>query len=145
MHGLSPNWVSNDSRWTIFVAQSLLDRRDVNIDEYPEWMARYKYYSVECVAPEGRVIFPVAGASDCPTGSHYYSWYPVAVSVLAAPLVAVMRPILWIIPRALTDAPSKCRGRGRRIGTGRRKKNQPRLAVCLWISERRSGRRTSRR
>jgi len=63
---------SFDSRWTIPVALSLLDHGDTNLDEY------------------AATIDPADAAVERVNG-HYYNWYPVAVPVLAAPIVWSLR------------------------------------------------------
>ncbi|MCS6801554.1 MAG: hypothetical protein RMM58_10610 [Chloroflexota bacterium] len=65
-----------DSRWTVHLAYSLLRDRDLYLDEYRETLARFDFYFIE------------------ETGGHLVHAYPVAISVLAAPFVAALDPII---------------------------------------------------
>jgi len=82
-----PVTTSLDSRWTIPTAISLLDRGDANLDEYPDLIDKNHDYSLECVDVDGTLV----RAGLCREGSHYYSWYPVAVPILAAPVAGALR------------------------------------------------------
>jgi len=90
-HALSPVLTSGDSRWTVPVALSLLERGDANLDEYLDLIRANGYYAAECVRPPDAVMGPAMG--DC-AGGHIYNWYPIGVPVLAAPLVYVIRTAL---------------------------------------------------
>ena len=92
VHSLCPIGSMFDSRWTIPVALSLLDRGDTNIDEYRALIEKDEYYAVECVE-SGRTI----SFGKCK--GHYYNWYPVAVPVLASPVVFTLRKaVLFLSP-----------------------------------------------
>src|SRR6266481_524238 len=78
-----------DSRWTIPVALSLLDHGDTNLDEYHDLIEREQHYAVECVEADGAISL-----GNC--NWHYYNWYPVAVPVLASPLVFGLRKIVLL-------------------------------------------------
>src|SRR5262249_26059362 len=86
---LCPVATSFDSRWTIPTTLSLLDRGDTNLDEYAA-IIEPGDYSVERV------------------GDHYYNWYPVAVPLIAAPVVFAMR----IAAPLLAPVLSRLRGGG---------------------------------
>ena len=103
IHSLSPVLTSGDSRWTVLVALSLLDRGDTNLDEYRELIWANDYYGVECVNPEGSVRGPAMG--EC-TDGHLYNWYPVGVPVLAAPFVLGIRTALRLAAPLLAGLPS---------------------------------------
>ena len=63
-----PRWaLQADSRWTIPVAVSLLDRRDTNLDEYAGLLEQSHYYAAECVTPDGASSL----FQPCSDG-HYY-------------------------------------------------------------------------
>ncbi len=79
-----------DSRWTIPVALSLLDRGDTNLDEYHDLIEREQHYAVECVEADGAISL-----GNC--NGHYYNWYPVAVPVLASPLVFGLRKVVLLL------------------------------------------------
>src|SRR5262245_39045090 len=85
VHSLSPISSMFDSRWTIPVALSLLDRGDTNIDEYSALIEQDQHYAVECVEADGTISF-----GTCRSG-HYHNWYPVAVPVIASPVVFGLR------------------------------------------------------
>jgi hypothetical protein len=94
VHSFSPVSTSFDSRWTIPTAISLLDHGDTNLDEYPALIEKDYDYSLECVNVDGTVV----RAGLCPNG-HYYGWYPVAVPILAAPVVLALR----VVPTQLRE------------------------------------------
>jgi hypothetical protein len=103
VHALSPALTSGDSRWTVPVALSLLERGDTNLDEYLDLIRENGYYAAECIRPPGAVVGSAMG--DC-TGGHIYNWYPIGVPVLAAPVVFVIRAALdlagpWLAHPAL--------------------------------------------
>src|SRR5438876_8016462 len=91
---LCPVSTSFDSRWTIPVALSLIDRGDTNLDEYHDLIEREEHYAVDCVQSDG-----VISSGNC--NGHYYNWYPVAVPVLAAPLVFGLRKIVLLFSSLL--------------------------------------------
>ena len=63
---------SFDSRWSLYIALSLLHRGDTNLDEYGEVIAREQGYAIEQV------------------GRQSYSIYPVGASLLAMPFMLVV-------------------------------------------------------
>jgi hypothetical protein len=85
VQALSPISTSFDSRWTIPTAISLLDRGDTNLDEYSALIAKDHDYSLECVNADGTLV------REGLCQGHYYGWYPVAVPMLAAPVVFALR------------------------------------------------------
>src|SRR5437879_5683562 len=93
VHSHCPIATLYDSRWTIPVALSLLDRGDTNLDEYPELIEQERHYAVECVEADGALSL----RGICRNG-HYYNWYPVAVPVMAAPLVFGLRKAVSLAP-----------------------------------------------
>ncbi len=84
-----------DSRWTIPVALSLLDHRDTNLDEYHDLIEREQHYAVECVEADGAISL-----GNC--NGHYYNWYPVAVPVMASPVVFALRRVVLLLSPLLT-------------------------------------------
>ncbi|MDW8355466.1 MAG: glycosyltransferase family 39 protein [Bryobacterales bacterium] len=101
-HCLSPRLTSGDSRWTVPVALSLLDRYDADLDEYRDLVRADQYYGVECVQQDRILQGPEIG--DC-RGGHIYNWYPIGVPVLAAPFVAVLRWVTHAASPWLRDLP----------------------------------------
>jgi hypothetical protein len=97
-HSLSPVLTSGDSRWTVLVALSLLERGDTNLDEYLDLVRESGYYGVECVQ-DGSVLRGAA-MGDC-SGGHIYNWYPVGVPLMAAPVVLGIRAALSVASPAL--------------------------------------------
>src|SRR6266566_6799587 len=91
VHSLSPISSMFDSRWTIPVALSMLDRGDTNLDEYPALIEQDGHYAVECVEADGTLSF-----GTCHNG-HYYNWYPVAVPVIASPVVFGLRKAMLLL------------------------------------------------
>ena len=63
---------SYDSVWSIPVARSLLREGNIDLDEYPTLLAARRFYAVEFI------------------GGHYYSIYPIGVSLVALPVVAAL-------------------------------------------------------
>jgi hypothetical protein len=83
--GLSPIATSFDSRWNVFVAESLWNQHNTNLDEYADAMGRDAYYALECVDANGNVA---AGPREHCDG-HWYLSYPVGGPVLTMPLIVV--------------------------------------------------------
>jgi hypothetical protein len=70
-----------DSRWSIFTAVSVLDQGNFDLDEYLQIVKDRGFYFTE------------------QTGGHYYTVYPFGASLLAAPVVAILRPIARAVLR----------------------------------------------
>jgi hypothetical protein len=81
--GLSRVATSFDSRWTVFIAMSLWQHGNTNLDEYSRQIRESHYYGVECVGTDGSVRR--AGPETC--AGHWYNLYPIGGPVLTAPLV----------------------------------------------------------
>jgi hypothetical protein len=65
-----------DSRWSIPTAVSLVDHGDFDLDEYLPVLEARGFYFTDHVR------------------DHYYTVYPLGVSLLAAPAVVVLRPVV---------------------------------------------------
>jgi hypothetical protein len=89
-----------DSRWTIPVALSLLDRGDTNLDEYGALIEQDRGYGVQCVAAHGAI----EPGGTCRDG-HYYNVFPVAVPLVAAPLVFTLRKVAPLLAPVLSKVP----------------------------------------
>ena len=87
MDALCPVASSFDSRWTVPVAVSLIDRGDSNLDEYTAFIEPGDY-AFEYV------------------NGHYYNLYPITVSVMAAPIVLAMRRPAPLLSPILTRLPN---------------------------------------
>lgn len=95
VHALSPISTSLDSRWSVPVALSLLDHHATYVDDYITLTKNpskarnsglYVDYAVECVSPDRTIV-----RSDYCSPGHYYSFYPAALSAVAAPVVLALR------------------------------------------------------
>jgi hypothetical protein len=81
--GLSRIGTSFDSQWSVYIAVSLWQHGDTNLDEYRDAIRRANSYSILCVDGAG-------GVRVTPTGEcvgHLYDVYPVAGPVLESPLI----------------------------------------------------------
>jgi hypothetical protein len=81
--GLSPIATSFDSRWTVYIAESLWNEGNTNLDEYANLLGQDAYYALECVDSEGHVR---AGPQEHCNG-HWYNSYPIGGPVLTTPLI----------------------------------------------------------
>jgi hypothetical protein len=81
--GLSHIATSFDSRWTVYIAMSIWNHGDTNLDEYPGAILKNDYYALECVDSQGHVRI---GPPE-PCNGHWYDSYPIGGSVLTVPLV----------------------------------------------------------
>jgi len=95
--GLSRVATSFDSRWTVYIAMSLWQHGDTNLDEYSQPIVQNDYYAVECVAADGHVR---AGPPESCDG-HWLSIYPIGGPILTTPLIVALvdaiklaRPVL---------------------------------------------------
>jgi hypothetical protein len=82
----SPVCVQSDSIWSIPTAISLLRQGNLDLDEYRPAAERQ---------PHGTV----------PVGPHLYPWYPVAVSLVAVPVVALLEGVAWLALEVLPHPP----------------------------------------
>ncbi|MBM3783906.1 MAG: hypothetical protein FJW30_06065 [Acidobacteria bacterium] len=96
LQGLSPITQSADSRWAVPLMLSLLERGDLNLDEYVELWTPETLYSIECAGPGGEVRKPAI--SGCPERFHAYSFYPVATPVLSIPLFLAIDRFIPLVP-----------------------------------------------
>jgi hypothetical protein len=74
---------SFDSRWSVYIARSLWERGDTNLDEYQPVIVRNYYYSTQCIDPAGHIR---AGPPPECLG-HWYDQFPVGGPVLESPLI----------------------------------------------------------
>jgi hypothetical protein len=91
----SPISIQGDSRWTIPQALSILHEHNLNLDEYAALFPAQDYYFIECVSANHVRTYPVHQAA-CP-GGHFYYLDPVAVPILAVPLVAVLQVVVHVM------------------------------------------------
>lgn len=103
-HLLSPNATPFDSRWSIFTAHSLLHEGNADLNEFSATLREQEYYAIECVGQDYRRTYPVDPDAPC-VGMSFYNFYPVAVPVLAAPVIFVLERALgalqpWLTPVA---------------------------------------------
>ena len=64
-----------DSRWSIPTAISLLDQHNVDLDEFPQMLEQHRLYATERI------------------NGHVLGIYPLGTPLLAAPAVALLRPV----------------------------------------------------
>ncbi len=95
VHALSPNATPFDSRWTVYTAVSILRQGNVDLNEFEPALLRDDFYAIECVQPGGERTYPLPPAAGCP-GGRYYNFYPVAVALMAAPVVFALEQALLI-------------------------------------------------
>ena len=67
----SPKITPYDSRWSIHTSLSILHEGNADLDEYKEAIIDNKYYAIETI------------------DGHYYTVFPIGVSLLALPFVAI--------------------------------------------------------
>lgn len=68
-----------DSRWTIHIANSLIQEGNVDLDEYQDILKKHGFYAIE------------------KHKGHFYSMFPVGVSFLAVPVVCVLDKLSQIL------------------------------------------------
>ncbi len=95
--GLSPVATSFDSRWTVYIAMSLWNHGDTNLDEYTRAIVANDYYALECVDSAGNIRRGPPEHCD----GHWYNSYPIGGPVLTTPLIVaavgvmnLLKPIL---------------------------------------------------
>jgi hypothetical protein len=81
--GLSRIGTSFDSRWTVYVAESIWNNHDTNLDEYEPQIRESLFYSVQCINAKGH---DREGPPETCNG-HWYDSYPIGGKVLATPLI----------------------------------------------------------
>lgn len=91
--GLSRVGTSFDSRWTVFVAMSLWQHGDTNLDEYSRQIRENDYYGVECVAADGQARH--GGPENC--DGHWYNSYPIGGPVLTSPLIVAAVGVMKLL------------------------------------------------
>jgi len=91
--GLSHIATSFDSRWTVFIAMSIWNHGDTNLDEYPAAIEQNAFYALECVDGQGRVR---TGQPEACSG-HWYDSYPIGGTVLVTPLVVAAVDVMKLL------------------------------------------------
>jgi hypothetical protein len=103
--GISRIATSFDSRWTVYIAMSIWNHGDTNLDEYAGAIHKENFYALECVDAAGNVR---TGPNDHCDG-HWYDSYPIGGTVLATPVivaaVGVMRVLHPLIARFHSSQP----------------------------------------
>jgi len=89
IYAACPPFTSYDSYYTVPTALALIHHGTTAVDAWVPSAPPVSYYALECVPPHGPAI-PYADAAGCP-GGHWYNFYPVAVGVIAAPLVLLIQ------------------------------------------------------
>jgi len=86
--GLSRVSTSFDSRWTVYIAMSLWNHGDTNLDEYPRAIFPEEY-ALECVDSAGHVRTHVPSCDG-----HWYNSYPIGGPFLETPLIVAAVEVL---------------------------------------------------
>jgi hypothetical protein len=81
--GLSPVGTSFDSRWSVYIARSLWERGDTNLDEFQPAIVATYYYSTQCIDSAGHIR--IGPPPECQ--GHWYDQFPVGGPVLESPLI----------------------------------------------------------
>lgn len=110
----SPNATPFDSRWTVHTALSLIHEGNADLNEYVDLLERDNWYAIECVPANGPRFYPVVNRQQC-AGGRLYHFYPVAVPILVAPVIA---PLEWILGRVQPFASITAPGPRRRFLSG---------------------------
>ncbi|HIA48849.1 MAG TPA: hypothetical protein EYN96_12990 [Candidatus Hydrogenedentes bacterium] len=83
-HFMSGVIASGDSRWSVPGAYSLVYDGDLTLDEFPEMLEEHEYYWADRI------------------GSHWYTRFPIGMSLLSAPLVFALDVssvvLFWVWP-----------------------------------------------
>ncbi len=91
--GLSRIGTSFDSRWTVYVAESIWNHHDTNLDEYEPQIRESGFYSVQCIDAKGH---DREGPPEFCNG-HWYDSYPIGGKVLATPLIIAAVDIMRLL------------------------------------------------
>ena len=94
-HATMPVSVQGDSRWTVPTALSLIHGNGGDLHEYSSAIAANQFYEIECVQPDYSRRYPIHSLEEC--RGRLYSFYPIAVPVVAAPFVAALGPMLQVV------------------------------------------------
>ncbi len=95
--GLSPIGTSFDSRWTVYIAMSLWNHGDTDLDEYSRAILANDYYALECVDSAGNIR---RGAPEHCDG-HWYNSYPIGGPFLTTPLIVAAVGVMNLLKPAL--------------------------------------------
>ncbi len=102
VYSVCPPFISYDSYWTVPTALNILAYGTTNVDRFQAASPSASRYALECVPANGPPISD-PGPAGC-RGGHWYNWFPVAVSILALPLIAVLKVLAAVVgpwvPRA---------------------------------------------
>ncbi len=92
--GLSHIATSFDSRWTVYIAMSMWNHRDTNLDEYGAALHKNALYALECVDAQGHVRTGPPESCD----GHWYDSYPIGGTVLTTPLIVAAVDVTESVP-----------------------------------------------
>ena len=103
IYGLCPVGTSGDSRWTTPVALNLLEHGSTDLEPYADLaLTAPRHGGLECIAQPGYTSTPRAWCED---GTIYAS-YPVAVAVIAAGPVLLLRISTYVVQRLFHPHPA---------------------------------------
>jgi hypothetical protein len=102
VYGVCPPFTSFDSFWAVPTALSLIRHGNARVDEYVASAPQASHYALDCVPPVGTAV-RYEQARGCP-GGHWYNFFPLGVSVLAAPLIFVLQLVTDLFAAAFPTA-----------------------------------------
>jgi len=94
-YSLCPPFTSYDSYWTVPTALRILRDGSTNIDPYLPGSPSPALAAAECVPPSGTAL-RYEQAKGC-VGGHWYNYFPLGVSVLALPLIALIKLLAALV------------------------------------------------
>jgi hypothetical protein len=94
IYSLCPPFTSYDSYWTVPAALRILQSGTTNVDPFVPGSPAPALAALECV-PRGGTALRYEQAKGC-AGGHWYGYFPLGVSVLSLPLIAVMKLLVAV-------------------------------------------------
>lgn len=89
VYSICPPFISYDSYWSVPTALSIMRHGRTAVDEFVPSAPVDSRYGLECVPAVGPPVL-YEQANGCP-GGHWYNLFPIGVSVLALPLIFLMK------------------------------------------------------
>jgi hypothetical protein len=89
VYSICPPFISYDSYWSVPTALSMMRHGSTAVDEFVPSAPVDSHYGLECVPAVGPPV-PYGQANGCP-GGHWYNVFPIGTSVLALPLIFLMK------------------------------------------------------
>jgi len=89
VYSICPPFISYDSYWSVPTALGMIRHGSTAVDEFVPSAPVDSHYGLECVPAVGPPL-GYGQANGCP-GGHWYNVFPIGVSVLALPLIFLMK------------------------------------------------------